>query len=188
MVKEMFFRPSFCANCGEKIDRADWGILTSRRFCQVCESEFKGQDLIPRFIVSAGILIGVFGFGGYLKSGPPVTEAQLIKQPRKFVEQSVTAAPQVQVEKSLTAPVITNSNVPPVSGMPNSVPVLRTDARMQEPQLPAKFQAEKAETVYFCGANTLKGTPCKRRVKAKGRCFQHVGMPALLQPEQLRVK
>src|SRR5437016_361776 len=23
---EMFFRPSFCANCGERIERSDWGL------------------------------------------------------------------------------------------------------------------------------------------------------------------
>src|SRR5262245_50260351 len=65
----MFFRPTFCANCGEKIARTDWGLFTSRRFCQVCESEYKGHDLIPRAIVIGGIVLGIFGFGSYLRSG-----------------------------------------------------------------------------------------------------------------------
>ena len=48
---------------------ADWGIFTSRRFCPVCETEFKGQDLIPRVIVGLGILTGALGVGSYMKSG-----------------------------------------------------------------------------------------------------------------------
>src|SRR5881394_4028614 len=67
----MLFRPTFCANCGEKIARTHWSVFTSRRFCQVCESEYKGQDLIPRAIVIGGVILGVFGFGSYLRSGTP---------------------------------------------------------------------------------------------------------------------
>ena len=86
MVKLMLFRPSFCANCGEKVERADWGILTSRRFCQVCESEFKGHDLLPRFVVVLGILLGVFGVGSYLNSGT-ASDARVLRQPAKLIEQ-----------------------------------------------------------------------------------------------------
>ena len=187
MVKEMLFRPSFCANCGEKIDRADWGLLTSRRFCQVCESEFKGQDLIPRFIVAAGILAGIFGFGSYLKSGS-VSEARLVKQPRKFVDQPVTSIPPAPIEKQVNAQNNTASSVPSVSTISNSVSTLKADARIQEQQRPAKFQSEPAEAAYTCGASTLKGTACRRRVKANVRCFQHIGMPSLLPPDQLRIR
>lgn len=187
MVREMFFRPSFCANCGEKIDRAEWGIFTSRRFCQVCESEFKGQDLIPRFIVGSAILFGLFGFGGYLMSGS-APESALIKQPRKFVEQTVAAAPQVSTAKSSNTAGTPNSVAQPSSEIANTVPASRIDARMQERQRPAKPAAEPIEEVYFCGAETRKGTPCRRRVKSNVRCFQHVGMPALVQSDQLRIK
>src|SRR6187200_14101 len=64
----MFFRPNFCANCGEKVERAEWGPLTSRRFCIICESEFKGRDLIPRVVVMISLLIGVLGVGAYMRS------------------------------------------------------------------------------------------------------------------------
>ena len=181
----MLFRPSFCANCGEKIDRAEWGIFTSRRFCQVCESEFKGQDLVPRFIVIAGVLIGVVGLGGYLKSGSVAPDSQLARQPRKFVEQPATAA---TAEKNVPATGNTNLMVPPVQESLNKAPAVRTEIRGQEPQRPAKFQAEPPEEVYFCGASTAKGTPCKHRVKGNVRCFQHTGMPAMLPPDQLRIK
>ncbi|MEQ1764043.1 MAG: hypothetical protein ABL984_12975 [Pyrinomonadaceae bacterium] len=37
---------------------------------------------------------------------------------------------------------------------------------------------------YFCGALTKRGTPCSRKVKAKGlRCFQHEGRPEAPQSE-----
>ena len=187
MVEEMLFRPSFCANCGEKIDRAEWGIFTSRRFCQVCESEFKGQDLIPRFIVGLGVLIGVFGFGGYLKSGSIELEPQLVRQPRKFLEQSANSQSAL-VEKSVSVSGNTNTSIQAVPENLSKIPVPRTDAREQEPLRPTKFQTEPVEAVYYCGASTAKGTPCKHRVKGNVRCFQHEGMPALLSPDKLRIK
>ncbi len=183
----MLFRPSFCANCGEKIDRAEWGIFTSRRFCQVCESEFKGHDLIPRFIVGLGVLLGVIGLGGYLKSGSGVSESQLARQPRRFVEQSANVQ-SPPVEKSVSVSGNTNFTIPAVPENLSKIPVPRTDAKAQEPQRPTKFQAEPVEAVYYCGASTAKGTPCKHRVKGNVRCFQHEGMPALLPPDKLRIK
>ena len=43
------------------------------------------------------------------------------------------------------------------------------------------------EVVYVCGARTKKGTPCQRRVRGPGRCWQHRGMPAVLPPSKLVV-
>ena len=45
-----------------------------------------------------------------------------------------------------------------------------------------------AEEVYLCGARTKKGTPCSRRVHGPVRCWQHLGMPAMLPQEKLLVK
>lgn len=173
----MLFRPNFCANCGEKIERADWGIFTSRRFCPVCESEYKGQDLIPRAIVAAGLLAGVLGFGSYLKSGTAGSNSLAVRQPAKFVEQKAAESPQ---------PV---RSEPVVSQTPNA------QAAVTLPQTPAaqpasnvaKLKPETGEAVYFCGAETKKGTPCTRRVKGNTRCFQHQGMPAMLPAEKLRI-
>lgn len=167
----MFFRPKFCANCGEKIERVDWGPFTSRRFCPVCESEFKGQDLIPRAIVGFGVLAGVFGFGSYLKSGP-VTETRVAK-----LQQPVTAA---SVEQSANVP----TNIPEAS---NSAPMSKTVAALPIVAQPPKAKPETQESQYFCGAETKKGTPCSRRVKGNVRCFQHAGMPAMLPADKLKV-
>jgi len=46
---------------------------------------------------------------------------------------------------------------------------------------------DPAEVVYVCGARTKKGTPCQRRVRGPGRCWQHRGMPAILPPSKLVV-
>lgn len=188
MVEEMLFRPSFCANCGEKIDRAEWGIFTSRRFCQVCESEFKGQDLLPRFIVGLGILIGVLGIGGYLKSGAVAPETQLVRQPRKLVDQPANTVQPAIVEKPASVSGNANISIPPVPENLSKFSVPRTDIRTQGSERPTKYQAEPVEAVYYCGASTAKGTPCKHRVKGNVRCFQHEGMPAMLPPDQLRIK
>src|SRR5215213_4346730 len=63
----MFYTPKHCCECGEKIDRDEWKLLTSRRFCEICEGEFKKQDWLPRVIIGLGILGVVFGAGSFLK-------------------------------------------------------------------------------------------------------------------------
>ena len=173
MVKLMLFRPSFCANCGEKVERSDWGILTSRRFCQVCESEFKGHDLLPRFVVVAGILLGLFGFGSYLNSGS-ASDARVVRQPAKLVEQSAGVA---QISSPNPAPKVLR----PFAENPASNFSERSDGNQTPPRTaraPTRAPATEGPT-YFCGAETKKGTACSRRVKGKTRCYQHTGMPIM---------
>ncbi|MBD0325234.1 MAG: hypothetical protein ICV68_02320 [Pyrinomonadaceae bacterium] len=31
------YKPIFCADCGERIERDKWRLWTSRRFCEICE-------------------------------------------------------------------------------------------------------------------------------------------------------
>ena len=176
-VRPMLFRPNFCANCGEKIERADWGILTSRRFCPVCESEFKGQDLIPRAAVVVGILIGVFGFGSYLKSGAAGTNSLTVRQPARLLEQRPSDSPVVQTE---VKPETVSPT--PVATLPQTAVAQPTSIHAITPKM-----AVAAESQYYCGAETKKGTPCTRRVKGNTRCYQHTGMPAMLPAEKLRI-
>ncbi|MFN0139444.1 MAG: hypothetical protein ACKVQW_05075 [Pyrinomonadaceae bacterium] len=166
----MFFRPKFCANCGEKIERVDWGLLTSRRFCQVCESEFKGVDLIPRAIAAVGVLATIFGFGSYLKSGSETGDRVAKLQPH--------------VSAAATAPTAVASNSTEAAS-PTSQP--KATAAVPFVAQPPKTKPETHESQYFCGAETKKGTPCSRRVKGNVRCYQHVGMPAMLAAEKLKV-
>ncbi len=178
-VWRMLYRPKFCANCGEKIERIDWGLLTSRRFCQVCESEYKGQDLIPRAVVAGGVLVGVLGLGSYLSS--PASETGLVRQSKSPVERPAAAAlaKQPVPVPSSSANMETNS----ATQFSATAPLVGT--RAQTP--PSSLKTEVAEAQYFCGAETKKGTPCSRRVKGNVRCYQHVGMPSIVNAEKLKI-
>ena len=177
----MPFRPKFCANCGEKIERVDWGLFTSRRFCPICETEFKGQDLMPRAIVGLGLLIGVFGFGSYLKSGTATSNSLAIRQPAKIAEKQPptnAASPQPAMVDQAT-PQTTDARTSVTKPLPLAAQPLLNAAR--------KNASEKNEPYYYCGAETKKGTPCTRRVKGNTRCYQHQGMPAMLLGEKLKI-
>ena len=179
----MFFRPSFCSNCGEKIERAQWFLWTSRRFCEVCETEFKGQDLIPRVVVVLGVLGCFLGFGSYFKSGSSGSELSSMRRPQRLVEQPAPAtAPNtaLQREGKIDAGILRQS--------PESANSLVSGGRPEiQPSL-TKPTAMVDGPIYYCGAETKKGTPCSRRVKGKTRCFQHTGMPAMLSADKLRIK
>ncbi len=176
----MLFRPSFCANCGEKIERVEWRVWTSRRFCQVCETEFKGQDLIPRAIVGIGVVAGIFGVGGYFKSGQAISDSLASKQSRKIVEQ---ALPNIQTNVNLAKQDGVNLSQP--GNLPANAKSL---AGQQIASQPAQAKQIASEPLYYCGAATKKGTPCTRRVKGNIRCYQHTGMPSMLTAEKLRIK
>jgi len=180
----MLFRPNFCASCGERIERVEWFPWTSRRFCQICETEFKGQDLIPKIVVGIGILVGLFGIGSYLKSGPAPPDLQALKQPRKLVEQ-----PQ-RDERTPTLSTIEprreNSNAN-VNGQPELRNFSSTSGMVNSVSAP-KPKSGADEQLNYCGAETKKGTPCSRRVKGNTRCFQHIGMPAMASAERPNVK
>ncbi len=178
----MLFRPSFCANCGEKIERSEWRAWTSRRFCEVCETQFKGHDWVPRLIVLFGIIAGIFGFGSYLKSGT-ASDPSLVKQPRKIADpvlpndqkSATNANTQAQNAVNLPQPAKMAANVKPA-----------VEQQIASKSPPARQDTDRL--TYYCGAETKKGTPCTRRVKGNVRCYQHVGMPAMLPAEKLRIK
>ena len=171
----MLFRPSFCANCGEKVERAEWGLLTSRRFCQVCESEFKGHDLLPRVLVGFGVLSGIVGLGTYLDGGE-ANDRRLTK-PSRLVTQNVLPS-----TGSSTASLVRTETAKPEAVSPNGAP-LRSETSPQ-PGPPSNVRPVISEPAYTCGAETRKGTPCSRRVKGRTRCFQHAGMPSMVTPER----
>lgn len=180
----MIFRPSYCANCGEKIERKEWHLWTSRRFCQVCESEFKGQDLIPRFVFLVAVLIGGVNGWDYLKRGTGA-DAGLTKQ-AKSVERPMASV----AANSGAALTPANDNAPAsqmamAANTPQSTP--RSLADMQPSKTVTRGKDEADGVMYYCGAQTKKGTPCSRRVKGNIRCFQHTGMPAMLPPDKLKV-
>ena len=80
---------------------------------------------------------------------------------------SQPAVPPLLVEPRPAAP-FANQTAPPASA--NTV---------------APMSPMPRDVVSMCGARTKKGTPCSRRVHGTGRCFQHIGLPAMLPPERL---
>lgn len=151
----MFYRPQFCCHCGEKIIRAKWTPLTSRRFCDFCEIEQKQHDLIPRAAMCIAILVGAAGVTAYLAGGRP--------EPARHPEEVQSRAS----SRTLTEPVAPKSSS---ASTPANVAPINIEQRGRE-------KNSSTETVYYCRALTKKGTPCTRRVKTKGRCWQHTGQP-----------
>lgn len=179
----MPYKPKFCCQCGEKIERVSWSLRTSRRFCELCETEFGVYDKIPWSIALGGILIGMFGFGSYLRTPetPNIAPSQLITrnsqnatktEANRANSSDANHQTRTQTQSNNAARQTTNESAP-TQNLTSQKPVIASNS----PQ----------EVSYFCGATTKKGTPCSRRVKGGGRCWQHIGQPAILPPEKLIV-
>jgi hypothetical protein len=168
----MLYRPNFCANCGEKVERADWNLFTSRRFCPVCESEFKGHDLLPRAFVAGALAIGILGVGAYMKSSPVSPAPSALRQTRAAAPQ-----PSVALEPTPSAQVTAKVAAP---SQPTDKLTIQTQTHSAVPRY------EAVDEAYICGAETKKGSPCSRRVKGNVRCYQHKGMPAMLTADKLK--
>jgi hypothetical protein len=182
----MFYKPTYCCHCGEKIDRANWGIKASRRFCESCESEFVLKEWIPRGIVFLGILGLLFGFGA------------LLRKPEKPLSVTTSPVSTTALQNQKTQPFTSNINVQNSAPLSNAASNTESQAKKQIPvdpkgtenlrlQTSRNPQNTPTEAVYYCGAQTKKGTPCSRRVKGGGRCWQHAGQPAMLPPEKLLI-
>lgn len=163
----MLYRPNFCCQCGEKIARARWTLLTSRRFCEFCEVEQKEYDLVPRAVAILAIVVGVAGFTAYLGAGEKVsTSADSTGSTR-----TVHAKPK-QPQQTVTS----NSSATPLPQAPRSQQQHPVASGSQPDSMQRQAPPNSStEPVYYCGAMTRKGTPCTRRVKVPGRCWQHGG-------------
>jgi hypothetical protein len=90
------------------------------------------------------------------------------------------------------------SNSPqPASQLASRLPAADREAGALDEPRPRAYGADgteterptdPAETVSICGARTRKGTPCSRRVRGTGRCWQHRGKPAMLPASKLIVR
>ncbi len=177
----MFYKPKYCCNCGEKIERANPSFTDSRRFCDVCKHDFVAQRGLPVIFIALMAVFGVFGIGSYWRSGektPVLSTKQFVVNPSNAGKNPVNNASQIS----------SNSNAPQTANAKN-VQMNRSPAPNLTTNPPVK-QADSTplttdETIYFCGAPTKKGTPCSRRVRGGGRCWQHKGQAAMLPPEKL---
>ena len=185
----MPYKPKFCCQCGDKIERTDWKLNSSRRFCELCEIEFKIHDLLPRIALACGVLLAIFGLGTYWRTSAgsfDKSPKQLVGTSRS-VNESLTnriAEPQISTNRNvqISEPTQTNSlTVEAKSPIVPSTNGLKT--KQPETAPPAASQ----EDLYFCGAQTKKGSPCTHKVKGGGRCWQHLGQPAMMAQEKLLV-
>ncbi|NNF00244.1 MAG: hypothetical protein HKN25_14590 [Pyrinomonadaceae bacterium] len=194
----MFYKPTYCSNCGDKIERIEWRLLTSRRFCELCETEFKFDDWFPRIAGILALLIGVWGIGSYFSSS---AESLRISNPRALAGS--------EIERKNTSNPLASKRSSKSAGANKRKDIGKTDAKAQksvphsEDRAPAisetvspppakrieteRVAIEASEPVYFCGAATKKGRPCSRKVKGKKRCWQHKGRDAMLPQDKLAV-
>lgn len=182
----MFYKPKYCCNCGQEIEKTDRNMWSSGRFCDVCEDDFKPQEWIPRIIVLGGIVLSLFGFGSLMNSNekPPNLTA------RQFAE---TAPSQKKEVKDNKTQLLENSNSKISTNINGQLSAEKQspgakNLSKQKEKVTDETKVSDTEPTYFCGAATKKGSPCSRRVKGGGRCWQHAGQTAILSPEKLIVR
>ncbi|HEX8163383.1 MAG TPA: hypothetical protein VF538_16045 [Pyrinomonadaceae bacterium] len=163
------YKPNFCAECGERVLRERWRAWTSRRFCPACEKRFRRGWLAPAAACCALVCAG-FAFGRLMRPAPPPLT----------IERGALPLPSLLVRGGGPS-----SEGAPEGAQGRGAPVEATRSDLGAGALEAP--TDPAEIVSVCGARTKKGTPCQRRVRGTGRCWQHRGMRAMLPPEKLIV-
>jgi hypothetical protein len=173
LTKEILtmYKPNFCSECGSKIERARWRFWTSRQFCSDCAPRLRQSQLLVK-VIAGGVLfmIGLVA-GRAARHAPP----PLIVERGQF---AAVSAPSAKSEEQ-RAGAETEKDATPA---PRVEPVYGPDGTSNE------RPTDPAETVSLCGARTQKGTPCQRRVRGTGRCWQHKGLPAMLPPGKLIIQ
>jgi hypothetical protein len=145
--------------------REKWTPLTSRRFCEFCAVEQKQHDLLPRAAAVVLFLFGVAGFTAYVGGSNSVTGSK--------TERAKTSAPipKLAERNDVASNRADTSKAPPANANSSAAANLAPSNSIQR----RAVSNSSTEPVYYCGAMTKKGTPCTRRVKVPGRCWQHAG-------------
>ena len=153
------YKPNFCAECGERIERARWRVSTSRRFCDNCARRLRKGQMLARLIAVVSLFCLGLAAGRMGRSHPPpliIERGQLSALPAPMT--MTTGTPRAEAETDADAQAAPR---PEPSYGPNGTASERP--------------TDTDEIVTLCGARTQKGTPCKRRVRGTGRCWQHRG-------------
>jgi len=179
----MRYKPNYCCNCGEKVERLNPSFADCKMFCDVCKHDFVFQRMTPLIFSFLMAIVGIFGIGSYWRSG----EKPLNLSTRQFIANSPNSG---KTSANNASQVGSNSNVQQTAQTNNvqtnaSNPSNLTTKTSAKQTIPPTVKSE--ELVYICGAPTKKGTPCSRRVRGGGRCWQHKGLEAMLPPEKLLV-
>lgn len=188
----MSYKPKYCSNCGNKIERIEWFAWTSRNFCQVCEKEHKLYDKLPLIFIAIIGLLGIINLGNFLRADNNSASAISENQPRIRTLKQNNPPKSERTVSNQQGSLQTEANSNSQSIVQKDVPA-QSALSKPEVQMPTVRQAENVpviiakEPVYWCGAQTKKGTPCSRKVKGGGRCWQHEGQAAMLPPEKLLI-
>lgn len=180
----MLYKPKFCCQCGDKIERVNWNLKTSRRFCELCETEFVLHEWLPKIGLGICLIFGIFFIGSFFQSSDNQEKndsVKLLTDSSKNVEKQLAEIP---ANQSSSKNLIATPLVQTQTNSQSTVPVQGIESR-KKADLLQNQQNDKKEAVYFCGAETKKGTPCSRKVKGGGRCWQHTGRAAMLPENQL---
>ena len=121
------------------------------------------HELLLKVCVVMTLLVGAAGVISYF-GGSPTGESSAAN--------AATRLRKLPDNHRLTAPADETTSVP--LGDPKT----SSSNREASTKLQRGSQPESStEAVYYCGAMTRKGTPCTRRVKTPGRCWQHADEP-----------
>ncbi|HYO99335.1 MAG TPA: hypothetical protein VER76_03890 [Pyrinomonadaceae bacterium] len=170
------YRPNFCAECGERITRLRWRAWTSRRFCDGCDRKKfrRGRIVWPLATCCALLGLGYVGGRAVRPAAPPlvIERSASVSVPRS-TQTTASAAGNQSAATDDAARTPANDQNAPAYGADGTDRERPTDP---------------SEIVSICGARTKRGTPCSRRVRGTGRCWQHRGKTAMLPAAKLIVR
>ncbi len=185
----MLYKPKYCCNCGERIERTNWKMFGSRKFCELCETEYKFEEILPKVAALLLIGFGVWGFSRlFLKSEETVSVKGNFKteEVQKNAKRSLKTD-NVESESSDKQDISVSESVQTLTENAGTQPNIVSERNAASTKSANVPQKNSGEPVYFCGAETKKGTPCSRHVKGGGRCWQHKDKEAMLPAKDLLV-
>jgi hypothetical protein len=151
------YQPKFCAECSARIIRLRWHLWSSRRFCDNCSTRFLPAQ--AKRVASSVLALFLIG----MAAG----------------QAAHRASPPVVIQRTQSSPL---SRAPDKTNGETLVAGKSSSAANS-----SDVPIAASEEIYACGARTKKGTPCTRRVHGAVRCWQHLGLPAMLSQERLRI-
>jgi hypothetical protein len=192
----MLYKPRYCCHCGDRIERVEWHLWTNRRFCEICETEYLVDDWLKRILPTIFLFLGVFGIGSYfISENEPLKIANAEKKASGLAEknQKNVSGQKLPDAKSGNHQQTENKNDSGIDEKHRKTAPLKQNEisdnkNEQAVEVVRSPQKKSTLPVYFCGAETKKGTPCSRRVKGGGRCWQHAGREAILSEKELKIE
>ena len=155
----MFYKPTYCCSCGDKIERIEWHILTNRRFCKLCETEHKFGEWMFRLLGAVLVTFGVYGVGTHLVSDKkPFEVAHSQNSASRRIVSDLKSVSQEKNKESHSGNRL--------DSLANSERRSRQTAKdISERQKPTGVkrlrtpQKVVSESVYFCGGGDKKRKP-----------------------------